>query len=260
MSDEAVIDEADLRRLVAAARQAGQAIMKVYAQDFEVEYKADESPLTEADRASQAVLAGALAEHFPDVPVLSEEGAEIPWEDRRGWERFWCVDPLDGTKEFVKRNGEFCICIGFVVGVTPVFGLVHAPVLDATYYGGQGLGAFKAEGQGDFAPIQVAGKGESAPLRAVGSRSHPSADLQKFLEQWNVVEQVPAGSALKFCRVAEGTVDLYARLNPTMEWDTAAGQAIVQAAGGTMTDLDGNPFLYNKKSLRNGGFVVKGWS
>lgn len=239
------------------SRRAGQAILEVKRRGFAVEYKADHSPLTEADRASQAVLARGLAAILPGVPVLSEEGREVPPAERRAWKRFLLVDPLDGTKEFVKDRGEFCVCVALLEEGYPLLGVVHAPTLDRTWFGGAGLGAFRRDADGPARPI-AARPADPRGLTVLASRSHPSPELEAYLAGQPVRERTNAGSAIKFCLVAEGTADLYARFNPTMEWDTAAGQAVVEGAGGTVTTHDGRRFFYNKESLVNPGFIVRG--
>lgn len=243
--------------LCALARRAGKAIMEVRARGFHVEYKADHSPLTEADKASQAVLAEGLAALLPEVPVLSEEGRDIPYAERRVWSRLLLVDPLDGTKEFVKELGEFCVCVALMRDGYPELGVVHAPVRDRTWCGGAGLGAFRRDGDGPAEAVTVR-EPDPSGLVAVASRSHNTPDLDAYLETLPVRERINAGSAIKFCLVAEGSADIYARFGPTMEWDTAAGQAVVEGAGGTMTLHDGRRFFYNKESLLNPGFLVLG--
>jgi 3'(2'), 5'-bisphosphate nucleotidase len=243
--------------LRALAREAGRAIMEVRARGFHVEYKADHSPLTEADKASQAVLAAGLARLLPEVPVLSEEGRDIPFAERRDWTRFLLVDPLDGTKEFVKELGEFCVCVALLEKGFPLLGVVHAPVPDRSWFGGPGLGAFRQDGDGPARAVAVREPDDSG-LVAVASRSHNTPELDAYLAGLPVRERINAGSAIKFCLVAEGAADLYARFGPTMEWDTAAGQAVVEGAGGSVSLHDGRRFFYNKESLLNPGFLVLG--
>jgi 3'(2'), 5'-bisphosphate nucleotidase len=242
----------------AIARAAGQAIMKIYQDRIDVEYKDDQSPLTAADKASHDIIVAGLKKLFPDIPVLSEEGRDIPWEVRKDWTRFWLVDPLDGTKEFIKRNGEFTVNIALVEGNAPVMGVVYVPARDRLYSGVAGEGAFVREGEGDPSPIRVRAADSEAGLTVVMSRSHPSPELDEFLENIHVAEALAVGSSLKLCAVAEGKADLYPRLGPTMEWDTAAGQAVVQAAGGKVLRMDGTPLEYNKEELLNPYFIVTG--
>ena len=242
----------------AIARDAGQAIMKIYQGRIDVEFKDDKSPLTEADRASHDLIVSGLKKHFPEMPVLSEEGRDIPYEQRKGWTRFWLVDPLDGTKEFIKRNGEFTVNIALIEGGTPVMGVVYVPAQDRTYLGIEGQGAFRQKGDGPREPIRVRSPEPSAGLTVVMSRSHPSPELDEYLKNIPVAEALSVGSSLKLCAVAEGKADLYPRLGPTMEWDTAAGQAVVHAAGGKVLRMDGTPLEYNKANLLNPYFIVTG--
>jgi 3'(2'), 5'-bisphosphate nucleotidase len=246
--------------LVTLAVEAGRKILEVYGTDFAVERKADSSPITRADRESHAVLLAGLAALFPDIPVLSEEGELPGFEMRRGWRRMFLVDPLDGTKEFAARNGEFAVCVGLVEDGRPTFGLVHLPAQDRLYYGGRGLGSYRIAGPGaDGAPVPIVCRppAPGAGHRVVVSRSHPSAGLDDYLRTIPVASVRQVGSACKFCLLAEGEADLYPRLTPgTWEWDTAAGHALVEGAGGSMTALDGGPFPYNKPSLMNGPYLA----
>jgi len=217
------------KTVVNLVREACGVIMQVYGTAFNVETKEDGSPLTRADRASHLVLAPGLMECFADIPVISEETKEqVPYLKRVAWERFWLVDPLDGTKEFVKRNGEFTVNVALIEKGYPVLGVIGVPVTGAIYFASKGQGAWRTSGP-DAAtePLSVRASQPGAALTVVKSRSHPSPELEKFLSRYVVGEEVAAGSALKFCLVAEGRADLYPRLGPTMEWDTAAGQAIV---------------------------------
>jgi 3'(2'), 5'-bisphosphate nucleotidase len=239
-----------------SAREAGARIRDVHAKGFHVERKADKSPLTEADLASNEVISHRFAEAFPEIPLLSEEGKQVPYEERCGWTRFLLVDPLDGTKEFVKENGEFCVCIAYVEGRYPVLGAIYAPMSDLLYFGGPGVGAFADDGR-CTRPLHTAPPQDGEGLTVVASRSHPDPRLEEHLGTLNVTGAITRGSALKFCLLAEGRANYYPRFNPTMEWDTAAGQALVEGAGGSMTNLDGERFYYNKESLKNGGFFVR---
>lgn len=246
-----------LPQVVRLAREAGAAILKVYGEvDPAVAYKRDNSPLTQADLASHHVIAGGLRSLTPDLPVLSEESREIPFEQRRNWRRFWMVDPLDGTKEFLRRNGEFTVNIALIETGAPVLGVVYAPALGKLYYAARGSGAWRQEGS-QALPIRAA-KATNGALRVVVSRSHGSgeANLDRFTGTAGRCEFVPMGSSLKFCLVAEGMADLYPRSGPTMEWDTAAAHCILEQAGGSVTGLDGEPFVYNKPSLLNPGFLA----
>jgi 3'(2'), 5'-bisphosphate nucleotidase len=249
--------EALLHEVLALARRAGDAILAVYAQHFEVTTKDDRSPLTVADLRSHEIIEQGLRTLTPDIPVLSEESSTIPFEERRRWERFWLVDPLDGTKEFVSRNGEFTVNIALIEGHAPALGVVHVPVQGVAYTGLRGGGAHRWRDREKEA-IRVCAPAAS-PLRIVGSRSHRGDSLDRVLPKLAPYELVAVGSSLKFCMVAEGAADLYPRFGPTSEWDTAAAQAVVEAAGGAVVKLDGQPLDYNAKAeLLNPHFVVYG--
>ncbi len=238
------------------AVQAGQAILDVYQRDFEVQHKADASPLTEADLAAHRCIVAALEELTPNIPVLSEESTAIPYEQRRVWSRYWLIDPLDGTKEFVRRNGEFTVNIALIEDGKPTLGVVHVPVTGVSYLGEVGIGAWKCQPDGTQAPIAVETTCQR-PVRVVASRSHLSEAVQAMLERIGDHQLVSMGSSLKLCLVAEGQADLYPRLGPTSEWDTAAAQAVVVAAGGQVTDCRMQPLGYNQKdSLLNPHFLV----
>jgi 3'(2'), 5'-bisphosphate nucleotidase len=240
--------------------QAGQEIMEVYQlPDFAdvTEAKRDQSPLTVADKAAHLVIVQGLTKHFPGIPVWSEEGRTIPYEERRHWEQFWLVDPLDGTKEFLKRNGEFTVNIALIEGTRPVMGVIYVPVTGVLYFGEQNGGAFiEAAGQ-EPRPIRVSG--DTLERVAVGSRSHGSLEEAAVLQQYRVTDHVAIGSSLKFCLIAEGKANFYYRSGPTMEWDTAAGQAIVEAAGGRVTTRNGDLLTYNKPSPINSSFICTGF-
>jgi 3'(2'), 5'-bisphosphate nucleotidase len=248
--------EIDINILTDIAREAGQAILEIYNDPLrsgEVESKADDSPLTLADKASHEVISGALARHFPDIPVLSEEGRDIPFEERKKWRTYWCVDPLDGTREFVKRNGEFTVNIALISDRKPVTGVIYVPVSGVTYYADKVQGAWKTDAAGQKTRLQTSGA--TGNWTAVGSRSHGSPEEAELLARYPVTRQVSVGSSIKFCYIAEGLAHIYFRQGPTMEWDTAAGQAILECSGGKVTTPAGEPFLYNKESLLNGSFL-----
>ncbi len=230
--------------VLAIAREAGREILAIYESDFAVEVKDDRSPLTAADRAAHGVISRALARLVPDVPIWSEESAAVDLVGRSSWPRFWLVDPLDGTREFVKRNGEFTVNIALVENHEPVLGVVHVPAAGRDYYGCRGVGAFRRDGSAAARAIAVTRPARD-PVRVVGSRSHREDSLNAFLARIGPHELVAMGSSLKFCVVAEGAADVYPRLGPTSEWDTAAAQAILEAAGGAVTDLEGRPLAYN---------------
>ena len=250
-------DPADFADAIGAiAREAGQAILDVYRRDIEVVEKADQSPLTEADLASHRIICDALTELNPDIPVLSEESADIDYETRSSWNEYWLVDPLDGTKEFINRNGEFTVNIALIRNHDPVMGVVHVPVSGVTYTGIVGAGASREDRGRPAESISVRIPCAS-PAIVVGSRSHANPILLEFLEKIGPYELVSMGSSLKFCLLAEGRADFYPRLGPTSEWDTAAAHAVVLAAGGSIVQLDGAPLRYNQKeSLLNPEFLV----
>lgn len=245
-----------LPQLCTIAEAAGARIMTVYQSDFQVVQKEDDSPLTAADRASHSTIIEGLAELTPDIPVLSEEGAHAPFAERRQWRRYWLIDPLDGTREFIKRNGEFTVNIALIEDHRPVIGVVHAPALGTTYYGSLGGGASRTRAGVTEAirtrPLQH-------PLTAVVSRSHRGDRIDALLARLPEHSTASVGSSLKFCMVAEGAADLYPRFGPTSEWDTAAAQCVVEAAGGQVTKVDLSPLRYNtKESLLNPDFLVIG--
>jgi 3'(2'), 5'-bisphosphate nucleotidase len=243
--------------VIQIALRAGDEIMQVYDAGFPATTeKADRSPLTQADLRSHQVIATALAALTPNIPVLSEESAEIPFSERSRWPRYWLVDPLDGTKEFLSRNGEFTVNIALVEGHEPVLGIVYAPARDGLYYGSQMTGAFRRLKTGQFERIAVR-KLPTPPLRVVGSRSHRGDSLDALLQRLGPHELVAIGSSLKLCMVAEGSADFYPRLGPTSEWDTAAAHAVVLAAGGAVVAVSGAPLVYNSKpELLNPHFLV----
>ncbi|WP_404835430.1 3'(2'),5'-bisphosphate nucleotidase CysQ [Aeromonas media] len=238
------------------ARAAGDAILTIYRQPFAVEYKQDESPLTAADQGAHEVIVQALARLAPDIPVLSEESDAETMQARLGWSRYWLVDPLDGTKEFVSRNGEFTVNIALIDHGRPVWGLVYAPVLDRLWYGGKGIGAWRVA-DGTHKAIQTRPHEAGQAWRVVGSRNHLSQATLDYLAPLGEVELVSMGSSLKFCIIAEGGAELYPRLAPTCEWDTAAAQAVLEGAGGSVTQLDGSSLAYNKPDILNPWFVAR---
>jgi 3'(2'), 5'-bisphosphate nucleotidase len=263
-----------LPKVVRYAVEAGKAILEVYATDFSVQTKTDDSPLTLADRNSHAVLSGRL-EPF-GIPLLSEEGREMDFSERKELARLWIVDPLDGTKEFIKRNGEFTVNIALVEAGRPILGIIYVPVMDLLYFGARGIGSWKMERAAEKAATSKSGSLQDVlsgsfripvqgtpdrPYTVVGSRSHQTTRLQEFIaeamREHPDLSFVSAGSSLKFCLVAEGTADIYPRLGPTMEWDTAAGQAIVECCGGRVVVLKtGEPLRYNRENLLNPDFLV----
>jgi 3'(2'), 5'-bisphosphate nucleotidase len=283
-----------------AARRAGEATLEVYNSGFAVEHKDDKSPLTLADKRSHEIIMNDLKKPItiknrkpthnnPTLPILSEEGRDIPYGEREGWEYFWLVDPLDGTKEFIKRNGEFTVNIALIHANKPVLGVIYVPVKETFYFAAAGIGAYKLTktkivvdnmsvneilDKSQKLPLGVNNKksnsgndkhttNEREPITVIGSRSHGTKEFSEFIEQMKEkhgdVELISAGSSLKFCLVAEGMADIYPRFGPTMEWDTAAGQAIVEQIKGRVIDIETKkPLKYNKRNLLNPFFMVTG--
>lgn len=244
-----------IRRIAVAA---GDAILTIYNQteSVAVQHKADDSPLTAADLAAHLLIMQELQLLTPDIPVLSEEAADIPWTVRQQWQRYWLVDPLDGTKEFIKRNGEFTVNIALIEAGEPVLGVIHAPVLGKTYSGGFGFGAFVEDAKGER-QIQAVAPQAGETVRLVGSKSHYQPDVEPYLAKFPQHELVAVGSSLKFCMVAEGTAHIYPRFGPTMLWDTGAGHAIAVAAGATVQYEGIEGPAYQRENLLNGNFVVR---
>lgn len=257
-------DIMSLKSMLASVREAcveaGAEILRIYADTskFEVEHKADNSPLTAADRAANDLLRARLQMLSPATPILSEETEQADWSERRHWDECWVVDPLDGTKEFLKRNDEFTINVALVRRNEPILGVVYAPALQLWYTAARGVGSWFQHGKSAPVQLKVAPADPSAPLRVVVSRSHPSEELGAYLGRLGEIETVPMGSSLKLCKVADGSADLYPRLGPTCEWDTAAGHAVVAEAGGQVLDAStGQPLRYNaRESLLNPSFIV----
>lgn len=242
------------------ASEAGARILDIYTTAFKVMAKSDDSPLTAADLAAHRVIVDGLQRLTPAIPVLSEESAAVPFAERSRWRRYWLVDPLDGTKEFIQRNGQFTVNIALIEDHEPVLGVVRAPLTGLSYFAVRGYGAFREEPNQSPQPIAVQPLRVEKPVRVVASRSHGGPGLQAFVAKLGAHELVTSGSALKLCQVAEGTADVYPRLSPTSEWDTAAAQAIVEAAGGYVVSAEtGEPLRYNTRdSLLNPFFVVYG--
>ena len=244
--------------VVALAHRAGEAILEVYAGEFDVTLKGDDSPLTVADLRSHRIIAAGLAALTPSVPVISEEAATVPLAERGAWEWVWLVDPLDGTKEFVSRNGEFTVNIALVHRQAPVLGVLHVPLTGTTWQAAAGLGAFRLDRDGTRTPVHVR-RSIADPARVVGSRSHRGGGLDALLERLGPHEFRPLGSASKFGLVADGTADVYPRLGPTSVGDTAAGPAIIEVAGGLVVGRDGRPLRYNaRETLLNPDFICYG--
>lgn len=245
-----------LKKTIGIAKEAGDAILEFYTDDIEVKDKNNNSPLTKADLASHHIIIDALEELDPDTPVISEESNFPDYEDRKNWSKFWIVDPLDGTKEFIKKNGEFTVNIALIEEGIPVLGVVYVPDKQITYYAKKGKGSFKQVDTESPKRIWSEASSTEDSLVAVQSRSHGS---EKLVEQLNekglqIIETIPAGSSLKFCQVAEGAADIYPRMGPTMEWDVAAGDCVYRySARGS---VHASPLTYNKPDLKNGGFII----
>lgn len=253
------LDDVTREGVIAIAEQAAQAILQVYAQDFDVVRKADASPVTAADLAAHHVIVDGLARLTPGIPVLSEESADsIATGARRSWPRMWLVDPLDGTREFIKRNGEFTVNIALIDNGVAVFGVIQAPVTGQLWHGAPGHGAWRRDAGGETA-IRSRSVDGGAPLRVAASRSHRDPRTAALLARIGDIEPMALGSSLKFCRLADGGMDVYPRLGPTSEWDTAAGQAILEGAGGCVLDPSGRRFRYNQRdTILNGDFIALG--
>ena len=255
-----MLEEIELEEIVSIAKKAGDAIMKIYEKDFSIEYKDDQSPLTQADIESNSVICEALKKAYPDIPLLSEENKMVDYEIRKDWEYFWLIDPIDGTKEFIKKNGEFTVNIALIHQSRPVLGVVYAPALGDLYKAQEGIGAYK---NSQKLPLYRNTSPENS-LKVVASKSHLSEETQAFIDalkkQTQTISQVSKGSSLKLVMVAEGAADIYPRLAPTMEWDTAAADAIVRMSGKNSyqyaQELE-EVLIYNKPELLNPWFVVK---
>jgi 3'(2'), 5'-bisphosphate nucleotidase len=247
-----------LAALLDLADEAGREIMRHYAADAAVSLKADQSPVTAADEAGEAIILAGLARLTPDIPVVAEEAVAAGRMPVVGDGHFWLVDPLDGTKEFIQKRGEFTVNIGLIEARRPVLGVVTAPAIDTAWWGAVGLGAMRRKA-GVTEPIAVRAAAADGRLVAVASRSHRDPETDAWLARHGITETLSCGSSLKFCAVAEGRADVYPRFGRTMEWDTAAGHAVLRAAGGEVTTVDGQPFRYTKPDFANdGGFIA--WS
>lgn len=250
--------DATLNACISIARSASAAICEVYARPFTVDNKSDDTPVTEADRKAHRIIVESLREQFPGVPILSEEGEIESFEIRQSWTGYWLVDPLDGTREFVNRNGEFTVNIAYIESHYPVLGVVYCPLDGICYSGRSARGAALETADKTRQAIRVS-QCAMDPVRVLASRSHRGDSLDTWLSQHDPVDLRPCGSSLKFCRLAAGEADVYPRFSPTSEWDTAAGQAVVEAAGGQVLKLDGQRLDYNRKaSLLNPDFLAFG--
>lgn len=257
-----VLNKIDVQDIVLLAKKAGEAIMEIYQKDFKVAFKADQSPLTEADKAAHNIIEQGLAaldqKNHTTIPLMSEEGKNIPYAERKDWDYFWMVDPVDGTKEFIKKNGEFTVNIALINKGVPILGVVYAPALTQMYWAKQGEGAFK---DGQRLPLKQTK--QRASYKIVASRSHMSDETQQFIDAIKTdkaKELIAIGSSLKICLVAEGEADIYPRLGPTMEWDTAAAHAVVLESGMEMRRYESgvvsSQLTYNKQNLLNPFFIV----
>jgi len=249
--------EFNIDDILEIAKRAGEEILKVYNQDFNIEYKEDNSPLTKADKLSHNTIVDGLKKY--NIPILSEEGKSIPYKERKNWKLFWLIDPLDGTKEFIKRNGEFTVNIALIYKDTPIFGVVYAPVIDTIYFNDI-KNSFRVRGD-KLEKLPIKQKRDNFVI--VASKSHLNRETEEFIEKLSAIEKRPIttiskGSSLKLCLVAEGSADIYPRLAPTMEWDTGASDAIVRKAAFMTYDFNRDkPLVYNKENLLNPWFIVK---
>lgn len=251
-----MLSQIDLEKIVEIARDAGEVIMDIYSKDFEVEYKDDNSPLTEADMEANRLICERLKNLYPNIPIMSEENKQTDYDIRKNWDYYWCIDPIDGTKEFIKKNGEFTVNIALIYDGIPVLGVVYAPAIEEMYKAKKLDGAYKND---EKLPLYV-NKTPDKKLSVVASKSHLSKETQEFIDNLETksIEQVSKGSSLKLCMVAEGLADIYPRLAPTMEWDTAAADAIVRESGKMTYQFENKePILYNKEELLNPWFIVK---
>ena len=239
------------------AKGAGKKIRQYFNSDYEVDYKNDHSPVTTADLAAHEYIENQLATLTPELPLLSEESAQSTYTQRRSWQTYWLVDPLDGTREFIKHNADFTVNIALIHLNQPILGVIHLPMEDSIYFATIGNGAFRSNGSDARVPIAVSSTVTGAP-RVCGSRANPGKSMQKFLYNVGDHDLIARGSSIKSCLVAEGSADIYPRFGPTWEWDTAAAQCIVEQAGGKLTDLNLQTLKYNKESLLNPSFMVYG--
>lgn len=258
------MDNLDVNQLIDISIKAGEAILEIYEQDFEVIEKEDNSPLTQADKRSNEEIMKGLQKFYPDVPIISEENKLITYDERKDWSYFWLVDPLDGTKEFIKKNDEFTVNIALIHNGNPVLGVVHIPVTGDTFYYAEGQGSYKRDKSGTVTklPEKQAYYLDKDKITVVASRSHLTQEVQDFVDALKAkgkeVEFLSAGSSLKFCLVAEGKADVYPRFGPTMEWDTGAAHAVALGAGRQVLDSTTHrPLTYNKENLLNPWFIVE---
>lgn len=242
--------------VIKVADEASERVLHIYQSDFKVSYKSDDSPITAADTAAHDIITHGLRRISRDIPILSEEGKDIPWEERKHWRRFWLVDPVDGTKDFTQRTGEFTVNIAMIEDGEPVMGVVIAPALKEAFWGVVGEGAHMRDRTGRVHRIRVSEPKDVK--RVVASKNHLNAETRAFIDRLGEHELVQAGSSLKFCRIAEGHADIYPRMGPTCEWDTGAAQAVLVAAGGKVQTVDGKSMKYGKQDVLNPYFVAAG--
>ena len=251
-----ILNEQLIIPTVEIAKEAGEAITEIYNSGFDYQLKKDLSPITAADNLSHKIITERLQILTPEIPILSEEDCNIPYKIRSQWTKYWLVDPLDGTKEFINRNGEFTVNIALIDKNTPILGVIHIPVSNETYWGSKGNHSFYSNENNNVERIYVS-ENHQNPIRLVASRSHPSEMLNDLLEKIIDYEIIKVGSSIKFCHIASGQADCYPRFGPTSEWDTAAGEAIVSSAGGHVVAASGNSMKYNvKKEYLNPNFIV----
>ena len=256
MHDRKILNEQLISSTVEIAKEAGMVITEIYNSDFDYQLKEDLSPITAADNLSHNIITERLKTLTPKIPILSEENCNIAYKIRSQWTRYWLVDPLDGTKEFISKNGEFTVNIALIENNTPIFGVIDIPVTNETYWGSKANGSFCSDANKDVKQINVP-KDNQNPIRIVASRSHPSNMLASLLEIIVDYEIIEIGSSIKFCLIASGQADCYPRFGPTSEWDTAAGEAIVESAGGQVVNTNGDSMNYNvKEDYLNPNFIV----
>ncbi|PSF04614.1 3'(2'),5'-bisphosphate nucleotidase [Marinobacter fuscus] len=242
--------------VIKVADEASEKVLHIYQSDFKVNYKEDDSPITAADLASHDIIMRGLRNISRDIPILSEEGADISWEERKHWRRFWLIDPIDGTKDFTQRTGEFTVNIALIEDGVPVLGVVTAPALKEAFWGIKGEGAFKRDRTGHVHRIRTSEPRD--PLRIVASKNHLNDETRAFIDGLGAHETLQAGSSLKFCRIAEGHADIYPRMGPTSEWDTGAAHAVLLAAGGNVKTFEGDALAYGKEQILNPNFIAAG--
>ena len=256
MHDKKILNEQLISSTVEITKEAGEAITEIYNSDFDYQLKKDLSPITAADNLSHNIITERLKILTPEIPILSEENCDIPYKIRSQWTQYWLVDPLDGTKEFIKQNGEFTVNIALIENNSPIFGIIHIPVTNETYWGSTINGSFYSNENSNVKEIRVSDNHQN-PIRLVASRSHPSDMLASLLEKIVDYEIIEIGSSIKFCLIASGQADCYPRFGPTSEWDTAAGEAIARFAGGRIVTMNGNSIKYNLKgNYLNPNFIV----